>query len=252
MLDTTPICVSAGGTLPLSNGSDVGISDLYLYDGVNTNGQIAFFAKTVVGSAVFRDNPAREPLLIVPGIGGTFPTGDNIGPWYLQRGVSPDTLQADPLTHVYDDLIKTFENAGYILNKDLFVVTYDWRLPAGPNDGAADGNIGGIDAKSITSDKYQYGVDYLGHFLRLAVQAWNQGHPGVPLDSVNVIAHSTGGLVTRAYIQSDAYNQLFDGVHRLPKIDNFVEYDVPNLGASKAWNPLHDDWAIDPHIDWSS
>ncbi|MCA9206680.1 MAG: hypothetical protein KDA59_26680, partial [Planctomycetales bacterium] len=57
--------------------------------------------------------------------------------------------------------------------------------------------------------------------------------------------HSTGGLVTRAYIQSDAYNEKYEGNKRLPAINRFIMLDVPNQGASKPWNPLHDDWGFD-------
>jgi hypothetical protein len=72
-------------------------------------------------------------------------------------------------------------------------------------------------------------------------------HPGEPpLDAVDVIAHSTGGLVARTYIQSAAYGDEYAPGRRLPKIDNLILVGVPNRGASKAWNPLHDNWAGDP------
>ena len=59
------------------------------------------------------------------------------------------------------------------------------------------------------------------------------------------VVHSTGGLVARVYIESDAYNGLYDGSHHLPKINNLIMIGVPNRGASKAWNPLHDNWYSD-------
>jgi triacylglycerol esterase/lipase EstA (alpha/beta hydrolase family) len=63
---------------------------------------------------------------------------------------------------------------------------------------------------------------------------FNSATAEVGLEKVDVVAHSTGGLVTRAYIQSDAYGQEYAPGQRLPKIVHFVMYNVPNQGASKA------------------
>ena len=52
-------------------------------------------------------------------------------------------------------------------------------------------------------------MDYLGFWLRQAAEAWQRDHPGKTLGSVDVITHSTGGLVARSYIQSDAYGDTF-------------------------------------------
>ena len=240
-----------GGTLSTHTGN-FAITNLSIHDPINKSGQIAFWAATSEGDVILRANAIRTPVFIVPGIAGTFPTGAaNIAYWYLNRGVDPSILSIDPIGHTYDDLIHSFENAGYTLNQDLFVVLYDWRVPPAPTNTDFNGTITDttgqrLTGQEITSTPYLYGIDYLGHYLEVAAQTWARAHPNdPPLPFVNVVAHSTGGLVTRSYIQSGAYNDFYDGVHRLPAIDNFVELDVPNLGASKAWNPLHDDWAID-------
>jgi uncharacterized repeat protein (TIGR01451 family) len=183
---------------------------------------------------------SRKPILILPGIGGSFVNPNNYDRWVLNRGLNPNELVIDPLVHSYDDLIATLQNAGYKLGEDLFEAPYDWRLAPGPNDPSRDGIITGISAASITDNKYEYGVDYLGYWLKQASEKWQQRFPdAAPLDSVDVIAHSTGGLVTRTYIQSNAY-----GV-TLPKIDNLIMLGVPNQGAPKAWNPINDDWNAD-------
>ncbi len=59
-----------------------------------------------------------------------------------------------------------------------------------------------------------------------------------------MIAHSTGGLVARTYIESDAYGDTLPGPgkRKLPKIYNLIMVAVPDRGASKAWNPLHNNW----------
>ncbi|MEM9005210.1 MAG: Calx-beta domain-containing protein, partial [Cyanobacteria bacterium P01_F01_bin.86] len=196
---------------------------------------------------------SRRPILLLPGIGGTLAADLENGylDWLLNRGVDPEDLQIDPLIYAYDDLIKTLENAGYISDpnspdQNLFIANYDWRLYPGPIDNTIDGTLTGLTGDRISDDTYEYGVDYLGHFLRQATEKWNARFDGEPLASVDIIAHSTGGLVTRAYIQSDAYGDTFTSTSgetlNLPEINNFFMISVPNQGASKNWNPIHDQW----------
>ena len=190
-----------------------------------------------------------RPVLILPGVGATYSADVSSDlTWLLQRGVRPSQLQIDPMTRVYDDLIQTLENAGYVENRNLFKVNYDWRLPPGPDDQAIDGSIAGLTAASLADQRYDYAVDYLGEVLRQAAEQWASDNPGAPpLDAVDLITHSTGGLVARTYIQSGAaYGGEYASDKRLPKINNLIMIGVPNQGASKAWNPLHDNWVVDP------
>ncbi len=185
---------------------------------------------------------ARKPVIILPGIGGSFVNSKNYDRWIFNRGLNPSELVIDPLVNSYDDLIITLQNTGYKLGEDLFVAPYDWRLTPGPDDGSFDGKISSISANSITDNKYEYGVDYLGYWLKKAAEKWKERFPDAdPLYYVDVIAHSTGGLVARTYIQSDAYGGSLGNLN-LPKIDNFIMLGVPNQGAPKAWNPINDDW----------
>jgi hypothetical protein len=198
---------------------------------------------------ILRATELIRPVLVVPGIMGTLPRPELFDQWLTHRGFAPEALVLDPLAHSYDDIVQTLQNAGYIKDQTLFVANYDWRMPPGPQtDGARDGFISGLTGASITDSTYEYGVDYLGYWLKQAVQDWNARHPGVILDSVDVIAHSTGGLITRTYIQSAAYNDAIPGISgataRLPKINNFIMVGVPNRGASKAFNALNDNWNI--------
>jgi uncharacterized delta-60 repeat protein len=238
---------------------DVTLTGFNLYDPINAKGQVAFWATTANGGQVIvRANPERAPVLLVPGIVGSFPRPDNFHYWLTHRGLAPGEMQIDPLLRVYDDLIKTLENEGYVQGTDLFVATYDWRLPLAPLDLANtdadptndhfEGRITGFTATDITNGDFRYGVDYLGYWLRLATESWHNQHPNTPLQDVDVIAHSMGGLLTRCYIQSDAYEQPFNasfGTANLPGIDNFIMLGVPNQGASKDWNPLHDNFIND-------
>lgn len=198
-------------------------------------------------------NVIRRPVLLVPGIVGTMPKNifGSYRDWLMQRGRHPDTIEADPLTRVYDDLIQSLQNVGYTLNKDLFVVTYDWRVLPGPEpetEEKIDGKIEGLDAQSLVDTRFDYGADYLGFFLDRAATEWAKTHGNAELDSVDVIAHSTGGLVTRAYIQSDAYHESYTFgkdeadqplTRQLPRVNHFISMGVPHRGAAKAWNVLH-------------
>ncbi|MBD2547475.1 DUF7948 domain-containing protein [Planktothricoides raciborskii] len=231
------IAIDAAGNAYVTGQTDLPSLDLNSLDFTN------FVAKI---------SEERKPVLVVPGILGSFIANRNVKEWNRNRGLDPAQLAIDPILGSYDSIIKTLEDAGYKRDEDLFAASYDWRLAPFPEDGTADGKISGISAASIADDQYEYGVDYLGHWLRQAAEQWEKKY-GKPLDSVNVIAHSTGGLVTRAYIQSNAYGGVFPvastpnetKISSLPTIDKFIMLGVPNKGAPKAWNPINDDWNSD-------
>jgi hypothetical protein len=196
-----------------------------------------------------QDKP-RKPVIVLPGIYGSYMASWNDHPtWVRNRGIHPGLLAIDPLAHYYDDIIVTLKNAGYVEGEDLFAGAYDWRLPPGPVDGTYDGVIGGISGASITDDRYEYGVDYLGYYLKQAAEKWRQNHDGQTLDSVDIISHSTGGLVARAYIQSTAYGKHFrasDGAAvRLPTVNHLVMVAVPNRGAALPWQAMNNNFRRD-------
>jgi Ca2+-binding RTX toxin-like protein len=228
------------------------IQDLNIYDPINDKGQIAFWVKTdAAQEAVVRANPILKPVLLVPGISATFPKG-NFKDWIMNRGVQPDTLRADPLGLLWDDLVETLKRAGYVEGVNLFVATTDWRLNPGPVDGVFDGKIH-RSVEELMDNKYEYSVDQLAFWLKKAVEGWRSQFKGIPdanipeLTDVDIIAHSAGGLTTRAYIQDeDAYGKKFTTIAgkdiNLPKVDNFITLGVPYRGGTTAWNLLHNDF----------
>jgi hypothetical protein len=195
------------------------------------------------------------PILVIPGFGGTMPSADTpVEEWVTTRGIAPENLQADPLTNVYTDLVKTFENAGYEQGKNLFIANWDWRVSVAPEDGNSDGVISGVTGQSISDAdedlEFVTGLDYLGFWLKQAQDAWSACHDE-PLACVDVIAHSTGGLVARSYVQSTAYGDSYDSNAdgsvdaldlKLPQIDDLVLAGVPNQGAGEIWNILQNDF----------
>lgn len=204
--------------------------------------QIASSAEQDFVRALSLFAPMR-PLLFLPGIGGTFAAAGWENYWYTHRGIEPTKLQVDPIGGTYEDLIQTLDNVGYTLNQDLFIANYDWRMPPGPKDGTFDGVLTGLTAPGITDGTYETGVDYLGYWLEQASDSWAANHSGVRPSAVDVIGHSTGNLVIRAYLQSGgAYGGVYDGVNALPKVNHFVSLSAPYRGSALPWNLLHDDW----------
>jgi len=195
------------------------------------------------------DCEVRRPVFILPGIlGADYDSDLDRMDWILNRGVHPETLVIDPVGRYYDDLIQTLKNVGYVEGEDLFAVAYDWRLTPGPSDGVIDGHIAGVTGDSITDDTYQFGVDYLGYHLKDAVTTWRENHPATPLDKVDIISHSTGGLVARTYLQSDAMGaeiQVEGQNYTLPEVENFIMVAVPNRGASQPWQAMRNNFIID-------
>jgi triacylglycerol esterase/lipase EstA (alpha/beta hydrolase family) len=187
----------------------------------------------------------ERPMVFIPGFGGSFAADDALGDWMTNRGLHPDKLQLDPLGNTYTDLINTLISAGYALGSNLFVANWDWRLAVAPADGTVDGVVNGVSASSLVDETFTYGVDYLGWTLSLAVSTWKAGHNNVAPAGVDIVTHSTGGLVARSYIQSAAYNQSY-GEGALPEVNNLYMLGVPNQGVATTWALLNDNWAEKP------
>lgn len=119
--------------------------------------------------------PGLEPLIFIPGFGGTFSADESdagVQKWLTQRGLPPDQLQLEPIGNVYYDVVDTLENVGYKLGKSLFVVNWDWRLPVAPVDADSltnpDGMLSAVTVAGITDDAFETGLDYLGFTLKQA------------------------------------------------------------------------------------
>ncbi len=171
--------------------------------------------------------PGRTPVLVVPGIEGTeiYKGADLL--WIdLSRATSTDgDAFLDPLAFNLDltpldtsltignvirrlndpftglvtglnyteGLIDEFKKQGYTENTDLFTFPYDWR----------------------------FSVEHNTVFLKNKIQhILDQTHAM----KVDVIAHSTGGLIAKKYIMDNPE----------PKIEKLIFVGTPNLGAPKA------------------
>lgn len=199
--------------------------------------------------------PIARPLLIVPAIGVTkvdpsaplIMPGQIAGSEFLPEAAFSSQFAAN----LYADMIDTLTAVGYTLGDTLFVAHYDWRRALAPDDGVADGRITGIDANTLTDDVVAYAVDDLGYWLDRAQSRWQALFGDAPA-SVDVVAHGHGGLIARAYVQSDAAMAVDASsggtgtasvVQRLPLVENLIMLGTPNLGSAAELAILSDQWA---------
>ncbi len=182
-----------------------------------------------------------EPVVLIPGFGGTFANESNttVNEWLTTRGLAPNKLALEPFGGVYQNIVQSLKNVGYVdsgIGQNLFVVNWDWRVPAAPSDtnsaASPNGTLGDVTVAGITDTVYQTGLDYLGKTLADIKLLYPSA------TKVDVIAHSTGGVIARSYIQSAAYGQ-----GGLPTIDDLVLAGVPNEGVADPFNLSGDDWS---------
>lgn len=117
------------------------------------------------------------------------------GSW--QKHIVSGEWQIDPFLHTYDDLLDALRQAGYQDNADLFTFPYQWRQ---------DNNITAMQLR----DKIQEIKTLTGK------------------NKVDIIGHSMGGLVARAYIQSNYYNN---------DVDQLIFLGTPQTGAVNSYVP---------------
>jgi len=101
----------------------------------------------------------------------------------------------DPILQTYTNLIETFRANGYELDKDLFVFPYDWHRDN----------------------------EYSALLLKQRVDEAKQASGS---SKVDIVAHSMGGIITRAYTESADYDN---------DIDQIIFLGTPHLGSPEAY-----------------
>lgn len=101
----------------------------------------------------------------------------------------------DPVFHVYDNLIETLEANGYVSSTTLFEFPYDWRNPNADTARLLKKKIADIKSACACS-------------------------------RVDIVAHSMGGLVARAYVESPSFG--FD-------VRKLIFLGTPHLGTPSAY-----------------
>jgi len=128
------------------------------------------------------DPVVKHPVIVLPGFGGS---------WDLEAilaGEDGNNWAVPPFVKNYDGLLKSFRNAGYEDDTDLFVFPYDWRKP----------------------------LDDLADDLKQFIDSRNLGN-----EKVDLIGHSMGGLVARAYAQK----------HGVLNVDQILTAGSPHQGV---------------------
>jgi hypothetical protein len=105
----------------------------------------------------------------------------------------------DNLLNYTEGILKELKGQDYIQNQHVFTFPYDWRY------GVSEGNVEAL-AEKIKSIKIQTGSE-----------------------KVNVVAHSTGGLLLKKYIMDHPTDHY---------VNKAVMVGVPNLGSPKAIKTL--------------
>ena len=112
--------------------------------------------------------------------------------------------------------------------------------------------LSNLTASELTGGVYHYAVDYLGTALVQAATTWAQEFDGRSLPAVNVITHSTGGVIARAYVQSPSYGQTLPSGITVPKINDAVMIAPANQGDPETWDYLNDNYSEDTLVQGMS
>lgn len=134
-----------------------------------------------------------HPVVFVHGILGSMPPGDHV--WAEHPPLNWDILgrpspTLDPFARSYYPLLQNLEKMGYEWGKTLHAVTYDWRNDNSVSGGYLASQLPGIIEAAA-------GVPYV----------WRDGR-------ADVVVHSMGGLVTRAYVEDKTHQPYANDLNR--------------------------------------
>lgn len=124
----------------------------------------------------------KFPIIFIPGFGASWDMPA------LLAGTEGTDWAIPSYVKNYNGIIKSFKNAGYVEGTNLFVFPYDWRKNL---DRLADDLNSFIESKNLGADKF------------------------------DIVGHSMGGLVARAYAQK----------YGLAKIDKILTAGSPHFGV---------------------
>jgi hypothetical protein len=117
--------------------------------------------------------------------------------------VAPELRVSDIYHSTYDDLIDYLQRQGYVLGRDLWVFAYDWRRDIRATIMQLDGLV---TAALVTANG-------------------NRADPSTwTIHRVDIVAHSMGGIVGRAYVSSATRGE---------RVDQLITLGSPQLGTAK-------------------
>jgi len=133
----------------------------------------------------------RDPLIFIPGLGGSW----NHKEIFLGIDQPQSNWHKTPFIKNYEALIQSLQNAGYVLNKDLFIFYYDWLQPVSQS------------------------ADDLKNYINNVVQP-------APDTKIDIVGHSLGGLVARTYLQNNLSSH---------KVDQLITVGSPHKGVPQVY-----------------
>lgn len=133
-----------------------------------------------------------SPIFIIPGLGASWNTEAIL----FGEKKPQEEWQMTPFIKIYDNLIATLENGNYQRGENLFVFNYDWRQPVQET---------ALELKDFIDNNIKDG------------------------ESVILIGHSLGGLVSRAYWQNPQNSN---------KVEKIITLGTPHQGVVQAYEAL--------------
>lgn len=187
-------------TLTLDDGS----SKSEIFRSVETSRNIQYFwignpqftggvtwGNLEVDNVLIADNTLSSsisPTILIPGFGASWDVGA------VLAGTEGSDWKIPDFVKNYDNLIASFENAGYKRGGNLFIFGYDWRK----------------------------GVGSLGTDLNVFIERLISEGKILGTDKINLVGHSMGGLIARSYAQNFG----------LDHVGKIVTSGSPHLGTA--------------------
>lgn len=144
-----------------------------------------------IGLAIKQLSQPQPKIIIIPGLFGSW----NKEAIVYQQEVNSNAWQLNPLATDYDGLINTLVNLGLVKNQDYYVFAYDWRK-----------SLAGI-------------VADLDEFIKTQ---------NLENEELNLVGHSLGGLVARAYLQES----------QNPNVKKIITAGSPHQGVAQVYKAL--------------
>ncbi len=156
------------------------ISQIWIGNPQRTNNAQSWASIAVDYLYINNTSPLKNPVIILPGYGGSWDIGA------ILAGTTGTNWAIPSIIKNYDGIVQSFKNAGFVEGTDLFVFPYDWRKPL---TNLADDLNTFINSKNLA-------------------------------DKIDLVGHSMGGLVARAYAQK----------YGVEKVDKILTAGSPHLG----------------------
>lgn len=234
-----------GRSYTYSVTKSVATSHSYTFDAYGVD---AFGHYTLVASINYR---AVQPVVMfVPNFLGSLPRFNLTNPTIAAAqadefvntlGFDPVRLYPEQIDKSANKLLEVFDGVpGYRLGENLIFAAYDWRLPVAPA-GVADAHID-LDDLNFTDNVYAYAVEYLVYWLERAKDGFRAQYGDLNGFRIHLVTHGTGGIVTRAFLQSVLYEDEYMDI-----IKKVVNIGTPHEGFVDAF--FHRDSTVGEMLD---